>query len=322
MNKNIPYDLLAKYVSLECTADEKSEAEAWISQSEENRKVVNEMKYLWESKANRFEPDSESALKKVHRKMETEKTVRRVSLTQVLRIAAAIFIAGGLFWIIRSSFFGDELIAETNTAEQPKEILLPDGTKVWLNQATTLEYAKKQSAKERKVTLTGEAYFEVTKNPERPFIIETNNSEIKVLGTSFNVKAFSADSIVKVSVTEGLVSFSLKEKKTKTEVKLAAGETGTLNREKKNIRKQNTPDANYMSWKSGELVFDGTPLEVAVKELSSFYHIKIEIADSSLKDRKLRSRFKKDRPEALATGLQSMGKIEIKDDGTIIILTE
>ncbi len=322
MNEKIPYDLLARYLANECSAEEKKEVEDWINLSEENKRIMYEMEHIWKSKSTAYAPDTEYALKKVHQRMEGNQ-VRKISMrTQMLRIASVLFIAAGLFWIVRNSFTGNALITETNTTSQAKEIVLPDGSKVWLNSATTIKYKKNFGRKVRSVSLSGETYFDVTRHPDMPFIIETENSEIKVLGTSFNVKAFDADTLVCVSVTEGLVAFTPKENDTEQEIKLTAGETGTLNINERKITKQKTLGQNHLSWKSGELVFEGSMLKDAIKEISAFYNIEIILADTALYSKELYTRLKKDKPETVAVALQAMGNIEKKENGTIIISIE
>jgi len=137
-----------------------------------------------------------------------------------LSVAASVLIVLGLGWWVRSSYFGQptagrnamptafetSLITQTNTTTQPQWIALPDGSSVILQKGSQLKYSKTFTGTRRSVYLTGEAYFEVTKDPAKPFVVYANGLLTKVLGTSFTVRAYGHDKAVTVTVRTGRVA--------------------------------------------------------------------------------------------------------------------
>ncbi|MDP4184294.1 MAG: DUF4974 domain-containing protein, partial [Bacteroidota bacterium] len=145
----------------------------------------------------------------------------------------------------------------------------------------------------REVSIEGEAFFEVSHNPKMPFIIHAAGSRIKVLGTSFNVKAYSKTNIVEVIVKSGKVQFLHDDtllQKDKTIV-LASGDKGVYEKSSGKIQKQHNYDVNYIAWLTKSLDFRDTPLEEVIEKISEVYQVQIIIEDKSLKDYRLNAQF-------------------------------
>jgi ferric-dicitrate binding protein FerR (iron transport regulator) len=201
------------------------------------------------------------------------------------RIAASFLLLVALgFGAYYSNLFTGPPVAETLciSGEQPQPVVLPDGTQVRLNSGSTLSYSKYfGKGNKRQVTLNGEAFFEVAKNPEKPFVIDAGASEIKVLGTVFNVKARQGINAV-VAVQEGKVSFKGKEQ---TEgIILTANEVGVLAKDG-NVKKIDQSAQNYFSWFNHFLDFDNMPLSQVVEQLSLIFDVQIEVANPTLKNK-------------------------------------
>ena len=157
------------------------------------------------------------------------------------------------------------------------QLRLPDGSMVWLNAATTLKYPTNFSKLEnRKVTLTGEAYFEVFKDKKRPFVVATDKQEVQVLGTHFNVNSYADESSVKTTLLEGIVRVSL----------LNARAGGVLL--KPNEQAVNTgavidvtqvEAADAIAWKNGEFLFDEEPLESIMRKIARWYNVEVVYKD-------------------------------------------
>jgi transmembrane sensor len=166
---------------------------------------------------------------------------------------------------------------------ESKVLTLPDGTRIHLNENSTLTYTG------RNTDLQGEAYFEVAKDQEHPFKVRTNKASITVLGTSFNVSESRADSGVMVAVKEGLISLQSANGKMLLSAGQAAMATSTG---------QLTPFSqanvdNYLSWmKGGQLNFDSTPLADVVKELQAIYHVPIRLDNPGLEKIRLTLQYK------------------------------
>lgn len=185
-------------------------------------------------------------------------------------IAASIVLLAVL-WLGRSWISGSdspmEMITFATTTEADS-IRLPDGSMVWLNQGSELSYPKLFSDGERKVDLKGEAFFEVEKDPEHPFVIQTTRSEVRVLGTSFNV--YERPGETQVSVATGKVSFARLDG-IGGKVFLTPGEQAVLSEGAPSPEKLSSPDPNYLAWKTGTIRFKHAPLGEVVRVLEKNY---------------------------------------------------
>lgn len=151
------------------------------------------------------------------------------------------------------------------------EIVLPDGTHVWLNSSSSISFTSTfRGLPERRVDLDGEAYFKVSKDSDHPFIVSSGGQEIKVLGTEFNVSAYSEDDFVKASLVEGSVLFN--------EERLKPGQSATYNNNKTTIDQDNIDD--IIAWKNGYFVFFEESLEESMKKVGRWYDIEIFFADN------------------------------------------
>jgi len=158
-----------------------------------------------------------------------------------------------------------------NRIETPKggqyQLNLPDGTKVWLNSASSLKYLVNFSSKEERIVeLTGEAYFEVAKDKNHPFLVRSAGQEVKVLGTHFNVNAYDDENGVKTTLLEGSV-------KVNNNVVLDPGEQSVFIGGKLNVKAVNASDA--VDWKNGEFVFNKDPLTDILRKVSRWYNVDI-----------------------------------------------
>lgn len=161
-------------------------------------------------------------------------------------------------------------------------LTLGDGTKVWLNSDTKLRYPVAFTGKKRQVYLEGEAYFDVTKNAEKPFIVSVKDANVKVLGTSFNVKAYNEEDLISTTLVEGKVSF--KSEKLKKELVLAPGEQGNVISESGALTKKKVDVSLYTSWKDGRMAFKGERMEDILRTLSRWYDVEIFYMNEKCKD--------------------------------------
>jgi ferric-dicitrate binding protein FerR (iron transport regulator) len=170
-------------------------------------------------------------------------------------------------------------ISEKTDSGKMKELLLTDGTKVYLNAKSELRFPQTFNQDTREVFLNGEAYFEVAKNPEKPFIIHSTKLETKVLGTHFNIKAYSDDATEEVTVLEGKVSV----KDSKTDVILLPNQKAVYDTSAHSLNAFTITNSNdYKAWTEKKLVFSGLRLEEIVLILSRRYNQPIHIATKSL----------------------------------------
>ncbi len=164
------------------------------------------------------------------------------------------------------------------------KIVLPDGTIAWLNAGTTLKYTNKYGKKNREVEMTGEGYFDVKKDADKPFLVQTNDLEIKVLGTIFNVRSYTSDPTVEVSLIEGKVDVSAVDNETDMKITLLP------NQQLHFIKESNTMYANYADvsksaqWQIGKLHFVDATLEEIAKNLERKFDVQIYFESNDIKD--------------------------------------
>ncbi|MCL4637831.1 MAG: FecR domain-containing protein, partial [Olivibacter sp.] len=167
--------------------------------------------------------------------------------------------------------------SKSNTLSTPKggqyQVILSDGTKVWLNAASSLRYPTVFTGNERKVILNGEAYFEVAKNEKQPFKVVTDRQELLVLGTHFNINSYEDEPDVKTTLLEGSVKVSAFQ--TKQTILLKPGEQAALKRSGK-LKVAQINAENAIAWKSGLFQFQGSGIQEALRQMARWYDITIE----------------------------------------------
>ncbi|WP_291910133.1 FecR family protein [Chitinophaga sp. CB10] len=164
----------------------------------------------------------------------------------------------------------------TNTLTTPRgrqfQLKLPDGTRVWLNAASSLSYPTAFTGPQRKVTVTGEAYFEVAPNPQQPFVVATARSVVEVLGTRFNIRAYEAASQISTTLVDGAVRVSADQKGI-SPVVLKPGQVSILTATQMLVDKADTDKT--LAWKNGYFNFDGATLQQVLNELQRWYDIDV-----------------------------------------------
>ncbi len=237
------------------------------------------------------EPDVDKAWNKVlfriNNSGETDIKIpaKIVSLrTNLMKIAAAAIVILGLgiagLYITRKDILSKRITVTTDINQKNLEVTLPDGSTVILNRETVLSYRAGFGKSDRKVALTGEAFFEIEPDQDNPFIINAGKAEVKVVGTSFNVITSNPDSAVEVFVKSGQVMLS-DNSGTKT-LLLDPGYVGKI--DSKISDKSINNDPNYMAWNTGLLIYDGQTLDIVFRDLKRVYNLDIVADDPSILD--------------------------------------
>ena len=197
------------------------------------------------------------------------------------------------------------------------EVVLPDGTQVWLNAASTLKFPSRFAGLKRQVELTGEAYFEVAKNRKMPFSVITKNTEVKVLGTHFNVMAYPEDQSTETTLLEGSVQLNSKQ----GTLLLKPGEQGRVNSQDDiTNRKVNTED--IIAWKNGYFVFRKENIKSIMAKVARWYGAEI-VYDGDLENVKLGGTVSRsENISELLSRLEMTGVINFKIEGKTIYVTK
>lgn len=274
-----------KYFQSVISPDEFEKFSIFINQEKNNEFVWELMKTEWENQQNEIQ--SISANPTLYQKIQlailhNESTIANKKLKLYalgLKIAAVLiiglFLTVSLFFMNRDS---DESYISYQTVSIPfgakTQFHLPDGSLVWLNSGSTLNYSNDFS-KHRQVELKGEAFFDVVKN-KCPFLVKTTVGEIEVLGTAFNVLAYSDDEFT-VTLERGLVNVTDFIQKNKVLIK-----PGEQIQMAQNILVKNTVNTElFTSWKDGKLIFSREPFPSLIKRLERWFNVEIEHTSST-----------------------------------------
>lgn len=192
--------------------------------------------------------------------------------------------AGQLVYTITDAGSPGNSGAGFNTISTPKggqyKVILPDGTEVWLNAASRLKYPVKFIANERKVVLNGEAYFEVTKNPDMPFVVNAGNQVIRVLGTKFNINSYADEQEIKTTLAEGKVKVSLLDPNNlplNHQFTLRPGQQAISTATSLNVKEVSADEAT--AWKDGLFVFSQSSIKHVMQQISRWYDVDVNYND-------------------------------------------
>ena len=320
----------------EALGDEPSKEEtlaAW--EAFEKKHISSEEEHLQKA-------EDELSEKKIEDEIGGESSSRKISKARILAwITASVAVAASLFlFIFRSSQeisqpteFSMELFSEVTSPKQVEQTLsdgycvvstpaatttlvtLSDGTKVRLNANSTLEYPVSFSDTEvREVHLKGEAHFEVTKNPHRPFVVKAGEMQTQVLGTIFDVKAYRKDA-PKVTLMEGKVKVSNAD----TEVEMRPGQTATLQVDKIVVSKASSSASD---WLEGDFDMDQVTLAEAMSDIGAWYNKTVVFQSQANMDKLIHFRFSRRASlQEIITALNEMGVAKVRiEKGKIMVL--
>lgn len=213
--------------------------------------------------------------------------VRRIGRRSKLRIFAAaaailITVSAGILFLYLKATTGTQgtkdrlaLSVIRNDRNVVRKVTMPDGTVVWLNRHSQLEFEPQvYNQEQRFVHLSGEGYFEVTKDPLKPFIVATGNIHTRVLGTAFNIEAYQEESEIRISLVHG--SVSLEDKTRSVTALLAPNQTMRYSLQTKDWQLMPMAVDNISAWTTGALVFNEVPLEEAIERIGSRYHLRLQ----------------------------------------------
>ena len=213
------------------------------------------------------------------------------SLNVFYRVAAitviGLLIAASYYYIRNDRFITEGQLAYSEIIAPPGsriKIDLPDGSTAWLNHGTVLKYPQKFSKKSRELFISGEAYFNVIKEKNHPFILKTSDVDIHVLGTSFNVMAYNDDQDIEVTLETGSLDlyYSSQDKSTDKIASLKPGDRIVIDRDSRKISKHYGNTDVYTAWKDGIIIFRDDLMDVIVKKLERWYDVEIELVSEEL----------------------------------------
>lgn len=260
---------LHKYYTGHASAQERLEVMQWIAQSPENREEANAIRRRYDMMLWRQEEIQ------THINERKQKSWRR-PMRLVLQIAglfALAFISSYMLWTLQMP---KEQMQTLNVPPgQCANLTLADGTRVWVNANSTLTYPTSFNTDSRRISLTGEAYFDVTHNKKIPFIVEAKGYEVMVLGTEFDIHAYPEIDYFATSLLEGSVQLSTPSKQS---FLLTPNEQVVVNEDK--IVKRKIIDREVFKWREGLYVMNNKGMRAHVHDLELFYDVHIDIPDN------------------------------------------
>jgi len=216
---------------------------------------------------------------------------KRIRLIESLQKIAALLLLPALLYASWSYFQNVRLRSEMASVQVTQEIrtqpgvrssfFLPDGTKVWLNSASTIQFPSVFTGETRTIELDGEAYFEVSANKQKPFIVESAALDVMALGTAFNLCAYSEDNKISTTLSKGKVQVTTHQGK-KEQFFLKPDEQLNFERNTLKMSKTHVNVNNIIAWKDGKLIFDETPFHEVVRKLGRWFNTDIILEDKSI----------------------------------------
>ncbi|MCK5135451.1 MAG: DUF4974 domain-containing protein [Bacteroidales bacterium] len=300
--------LIIKYLNGDLSPDESRELTKWIKRSEENKKTFISQKELWyasnisETKLNKTNIAWEDFEKSIHweeeeRGFKLQEKDSRYYVLQVIKVAAVILLLFGfglsvLFLQKNRTGNRNNALSEVVTPSGAKEIIeLSDGTKVWLNSESRLSYPERFPGDERKVFLSGEAFFNVTVNKRRPFKIETSDLLIQVLGTSFNISSYADDMYIATTLVSGELQISDLKSENDISRFLKPDQRIAFSKESREMKLSYVDVNLYTSWTSNKIVLNNLEFSEVVKRLERWFNVTIEYNDSLFSETRITAKF-------------------------------
>lgn len=310
MEKDLYISLIYKNLKGEASSEERSQLDAFTAKSNESRMLREEIELTWElSQDDAFpsEIDVEADLLKVKNKLDfsPKRTTKVIPLWRRLSLAAGVMILVGFgFWAFNQ--FGGGGIETFESGGTVRHLALSDGTQVWLNKNSKLSVQSSFGKATREVELNGEAFFDVKRDEQSPFIILTDESVVTVLGTSFNVKENHVSTTV--SVQSGKVRLEGDGKK----VELEKGERGVHDYNNNEVGKTEAGSPNDLVWKTGRFIFKSQTLGSVVNQLEHHYDISIKMENPQIFDCEISAVMKADELGAVLEKVAAVVKADIE----------
>ena len=310
---------------------ESQDLNTWTSQSPSNKEVLDALKKIWQERSG--EPElinTDHVIDKIwHQGIEKDKKhIRTFDWNYFTKIAAviAVFIIASVYIFNVNQYSSSEkatayntTIVKENPAGQKSKINLPDGSIVWLNGASSISYSSGFNEAVRSVELQGEAFFDVFKDHDKPFVVKSGNIKTTAIGTSFNIEAYLQQDKIKVSLVSGRVKVE-QEENTKNDVTLSPGYEVIYHTQTQSMDQQPFSEMDVIGWIEGQLVFNKADYYEVMQKLERWYGVQIKTMGSPPYDWKLTTSYKDENLVNILKNLR-FGKefnYELKKDVLII----
>ena len=326
LSENITPDLLVAYLNKELKQEEIILVEEWIAFSDENRREFESLQKIWEASGDpmpfEYTPDSRAAWASLSARItQWEQQKESGAITAVFSYqrfilrAAAVLIPLLLAGFYLFDYFNKPRIQQLASGNTMIHQELPDGSSVQLNKGTILEFPDKFKGKQRKVSLKGEAWFKIAKNPAIPFIINAEGMFVKVVGTEFDVRAPENSDTLSVFVKSGKVIVYAGNIDTPVDsLVLGPADKGMLVKTARRLIKISESDENEVFWITRTLVFRKTPLREVFATVEKAYQINIVIHQPGIEELLLTTTFTELPAEQVLQIIAESFNLDIRQD--------
>lgn len=290
--KNNIENLIVRYLSAEISEDENKELFDWINHSAQNKSDFIAIKDIWDSSRKISDHADEQLAVFYKRQYLKSRDSKIVFIKRTLSVAAILlmaFIINNLVPRTTNKSIDSIQVFSVPLGSRSK-VLLADGTEVNLNSGSELTISEAFTSRNRTATLTGEAFFNVKTDPNHPFIVRTDNFDIKVTGTRFNVCAYKEDKQSTTTLTEGKIELQIQN--SNKVVNINPGEKFSLDNKKHDYSLAIADVEQETAWKSGEFIFKKIMLIDLTKRLERWYDVKLTFSDDRLASFSYSGRFK------------------------------
>ncbi len=326
-NQNIK-QLAFRYFSGNISKSDEHILFAYISSSDKNKIDFRKWEKEW-FQINKDQPVVEKEWQILQTRLQTRKAINPVTkrirwniLHKIAAVAAVLLLAvGGFFGI--SQISQDKVSSDIFTLEAPDgqrcKAVLADGSIVWLNAGSRLQYPGDFNKYNRNVELDGEAYFEVTRHGGKPFTVKTREYNVVVKGTKFNISSYRNDRFITTTLMEGVVELRYKHQS----LIMNPGQTIQLDTRSNKLLNKNNHTGQYKSWIDGNLKYDSITLEELLNRLSRQYNTTIHFESIRNKDRRLSISLKnKETLEEVLLGISKIVQIKVEYKGNEIYVSD
>jgi transmembrane sensor len=301
--------LITRYLANEASREDIRQLEAWMDASEANKKYFEGIRFAHD-KAVASRPviafDADKAWNRMHEKMhnkvvQPKPEIKRIAVYQQtwFRVAASFTLFVGLSWSVFWSFnkIKESQVITVAAVEQVTNTTLADQSKVVLNRKSKIACSKGFGKTNREVSLEGEAFFDIRHDTILPFVVKTDETFIKDVGTSFNIKSYPDSTLIKVYVKSGIVHFYSADN---PGISLLPGEVGIYDKVTSTFHKVETLETQTISYINRVFVFNKTHLADALEQLNKMYGEQIQLNDPMLSNMEITVTFENESLENIA----------------------
>lgn len=295
MDNNNTKDTITSFFKNKIPRNAQLHFQHWLLKKENANEKNEVLNQLWEEVELLADQSTYKDLQEIHRRIKYLDRKSKPFYISMLRVAAIlllpVLVFTATYFYFKANTSNMEVVQYYVPKGEVKHLLLSDGTEVWINSDSYFSLPKKITSGKRVVNLTGEAYFQVTKNTQNPFIVQTNRMNVEVLGTKFNVNAYPDLAEIKTTLKEGSVKVKINDDKNANSFILSPNEELSINTKTGDIAKKTVEATGLPTWSEGDMLFNAVLMPDIFKQMEKRYGIRIACNNSKYEDKRLTVKF-------------------------------